>query len=153
MLMPTAENKLIIQRFFNDVFNQRQLAVLDEIIAPIYVNHARAPLTQDQPRPAGTPTGIAGQRRTVEWLLSTFPDLAFTIDSIVAEGDQVVAYVTMSGTHQGTFQGIAPTGKLIRWRQAHRFHLENAKITDHWAIRDDLELMQQLDVISITQGQ
>lgn len=64
--MPTVENKLIIQRFFNDVFNQRQLAVLDEIIAPIYVNQARAPLAQDQPRPAGTPTGIAGQRRTVE---------------------------------------------------------------------------------------
>src|SRR5215204_3849506 len=66
-----------------------------------------------------------------------FPDLSITVEDVMAEGDKVTARVTMRGTHQGEFQGIAPTGKRVEVKAIDMFRIENGKIVEHWGHADD----------------
>jgi steroid delta-isomerase-like uncharacterized protein len=66
-----------------------------------------------------------------------FPDLSITVEDLVAEGDRVTARVTMRGTHQGEFQGLAPTGKRVEVRAIDMFRISNGKIVEHWGHADD----------------
>jgi predicted ester cyclase len=83
-------------------------------------------------------------RAAVNWLSAAFPDMHMAIDDVLAEGDKVVVQTTMSGTHQGPFWGIAPTGRRFAQRQVHVFRIVAGKVAEHWAIRDDLGFLQQL---------
>jgi len=91
--------------------------------------------------------GPESMRRVVMMLRTVFPDLHFTMEELVAEGDTVVGRVTMSGTHQGPFMGIAPTGRSVRQAQVHFVRFRDGKGIEHRAVRDDLGMMQQLGVI------
>jgi steroid delta-isomerase-like uncharacterized protein len=66
-----------------------------------------------------------------------FPDLHVTVEDLVAEGDRVAARVTMRGTHQGVFQGLAPTGKRVEVRAMDMFRISDGKIVEHWGHADD----------------
>jgi steroid delta-isomerase-like uncharacterized protein len=66
-----------------------------------------------------------------------FPDLTIAVEEVMAEGDKVTARVTMHGTHQGEFQGIAPTGRRVEVRALDMFRIENGKIVEHWGHGDD----------------
>ncbi len=66
-----------------------------------------------------------------------FPDLSITVEDVMAEGDRVAARVTMRGTHQGAFQGIAPTGKRVEVRAIDMFRISGGKIVEHWGHADD----------------
>ncbi len=66
-----------------------------------------------------------------------FPDLRVTVEDLVAEGDRVAARVTMRGTHQREFQGLAPTGKRVQVRAIDMFRISNGKIVEHWGHADD----------------
>jgi len=131
-------NKAQFRRTYEELFNQGNLAVTDELIAPDFLNHEAPP---------GMNRGPESARQLVTWLRSAFPDLHFTIEELVAEGDTVVGRVTMSGTHQGPFQGIPPTGRSFQQAQMHFVRFRDGKGVEHRAVRDDLGLMQQLGVI------
>jgi steroid delta-isomerase-like uncharacterized protein len=77
-------------------------------------------------------------------LRTSFPDLTITIEDLIAEGDKVVTRLTARGTHQGTFRGIAPTGRVVSWTGIRIFRIAEGKIVEHWANWDDLSLLQQL---------
>ena len=81
-------------------------------------------------------------------LRRAFPDLHFTIEELVAEGDTVAGRVTMSGTHLGPFQGIPPTGRSFQQNHMHFVRFRDGKAIEHRAVRDDLGMMRQLGVIS-----
>jgi steroid delta-isomerase-like uncharacterized protein len=66
-----------------------------------------------------------------------FPDLHVTVEDLVAEGDRVTARVTMQGTHEGVFQGLAPTGKWVEVRAMDMFRISDGKIVEHWGHADD----------------
>ena len=66
-----------------------------------------------------------------------FPDLSITVEDVMAEGDRVAARVTMRGTHQGEFQGIAPTGKRVEVKAIDMFRISKSKIVEHWGHADD----------------
>ena len=66
-----------------------------------------------------------------------FPDLSVSVEDVIAEGDRVAARVTMRGTHRGTFQGIASTGKRVEVRAIDMFRISNGKIVEHWGHADD----------------
>jgi len=134
----TEENKAQFRRTFEEMFNQGNLAVADDLIAPDFLNHEAPP---------GNNRGPESARQLVAWLRSAFPDLHYTIEELVAEGDTVAGRVTMSGTHHGPFQGIAPTGRSFQQAQVHFVRFRNGKGIEHRAVRDDLGLMQQLGVI------
>lgn len=133
-----AENKAQFRRSFEEMFNQDNLAVADELIAPDFVNHEAPP---------GKNRGPESMRGLITWLRSAFPDLHYTIEELVAEGDTVVGRVTMSGTHLGPFQGIPPTSRSFQQAQVHFVRFRDGKGIEHRAVRDDLGLMQQLGVI------
>jgi steroid delta-isomerase-like uncharacterized protein len=66
-----------------------------------------------------------------------FPDLTISVEDVMAEGDRVTARVTMRGTHQGEFQGIAPTGKRVEVKAIDMFRIKDGKIVEHWGHADD----------------
>jgi steroid delta-isomerase-like uncharacterized protein len=138
--MSTTEvNKAQFRRTYEELFNQGNLANVDELIAPDFINHEVPPSMNNR--------GPESARQVVMMLRTAFPDLHFTIEELVAEGDSVVGRVSMSGTHQGPFMGIAPTGRSVRQAQAHFVRFRDGKGVEHRAVRDDLGMMQQLGVI------
>jgi steroid delta-isomerase-like uncharacterized protein len=129
-------NKTLARRIWDDVFNNRNLGVADELVAPDAVNHEAGP--------GASSRGPESLKAAVTWLATAFPDVHMAIDDMLAEGDKVVVQTTMSGTHQGAFMGIAPTGRRVAQRQVHFLRIKDGKAVEHWAVRDDLAFVQQL---------
>jgi steroid delta-isomerase-like uncharacterized protein len=140
-MMFTEENKARVHRFYEEVFNRKNTAALDKFIDPQAVDHSA---------PAGAPGGIEGARQFAGMFLTAFPDVRFTVKDLIAEGDQVVAPLTQSGTHLGIFLGIPPTGKRVQLTGIEIFRLAGGKIVEHWNSYDDLGLFQQLGVLPPT---
>jgi hypothetical protein len=99
--MSTEANKAVSSRFFKELFSQGKLAVADEIVAPDHVDRGPGALP-------GSPPGPAGSKLLVTTYRNAFPDLQFTIDEQIAEGDKVVTRWTGRGTHKGELAGIPP---------------------------------------------
>jgi predicted ester cyclase len=79
--------------------------------------------------------------------MGAFPDCRFTIDDMIAEGDQVVTKKTFTGTHTGELNGIPPTGKRVTLRFADFMRIRDGKIVEHWLSMDQLSFLQQLGVL------
>lgn len=137
--MSTEQNKTIIRRIPEELFNQGNLAVADELFASGYSGH--------RPFPPGWPKGIAGVKQFVSVLRAAFPDLRLVVEDILADGDKVAVRVTASGTHQEAFMGIPATGKQIVWTETHLCRMVNGKVVKHWVNADQLGMLQQLGVI------
>jgi steroid delta-isomerase-like uncharacterized protein len=133
------ENKVQFRRTYDELFNQGNLALAEEVIAPDYINHEMPPGMNNR--------GPEAIRQVVMMLRTAFPDLHFTVDELIAEGDTVAGRVTMSGTHQGSFMGIAPTGRSVQQAHIHFVRFVDGKAVEQRAVRDDLTLMRQLGVV------
>jgi predicted ester cyclase len=134
--MSTEANKAAYRRFMDEAFNGQQFDRVAEYIAADMVEHT-----------PGLSAGAAGVRRDIEMFASAFPDMRVTIEDLIAEGDKVAARYYWSGTHQGAFADIAPTGKQVRVRGLDIWRMRDEKCVEHWNIEDNLGLMQQLGVI------
>ena len=135
--MSTEKNKTI-QRRFQDIWNKGDFSIIEEIWDKDFVNHnVKA-------------KGFESIRQFVTVYHNAFPDVEFKIDDQIAEGDKVVMHYTITGTHKGDFQGIAPTGKSIKITGIAIHRIANGKIVEIWANWDALGLMQQLGAISMT---
>jgi predicted ester cyclase len=131
------ENKAIVQRFAEEVLQKHNLSIIDEIISEEYVLHG----------PGGQEIkGPEGFKQLAAIALTGFSDGLFTIDGIVAEGDTVAVRYTRTGTHDGEYHGIAPTGKQIKVPVAFFYRLADGKIIDAVGYSDSLILLQQLGV-------
>jgi len=137
------ENKAIIRRLYEEVWNQRKLGVVDELLS---ASHAL-----NDPDDPGSQVGPALYKQRVVELTTALPDLCFTIEDTVAEGEKVVACWTFSGTHQGEYRGIPATGKKISVEGITIHHIKNGKILDSYTRWDALGLMRQLGAVP-TQG-
>jgi predicted ester cyclase len=135
--MSEEENKTIVRRTWEDLFNKGNLATADELIAANFINHA-AP---------GASPGPASFKQLATMYRTAFPDVQFIIEDLLSDGDKVVIRNTFRGTHRGPFMGIAPTGRNISQEQMHIVRVASGQIVEHWAVRDDLSLMQQLGAI------
>ena len=133
------ENKTQYRRTFEEVFNKGDLAIVNELVAPDFLNHEVLPGMNNR--------GPDSTRQVVRMLRAAFPDLHFTVEDLVAEGDTVAGRVTMSGTHLGPFQGIPPTGRSFQQAHMHFVRFRDGKAIEHRAVRDDLGMMRQLGVI------
>jgi len=133
------ENKAHYRRTFEEVFNQGNLALVDELVAPDFLDHEVPPGMNNR--------GPDSTRQLVTMLRTAFPDLHFTIEDLVAEGDTVAGRVTMSGTHLGPFQGIPPTGRSFQQAQMYFVRFRDGKAIEHRAVRDELGMMRQLGVL------
>lgn len=130
--------KALVRRHDDDIINQHDLSALERDLAADAIDHAAAP----NARP-----GIEGARDWLTSIIAAFPDVRATIEDIVAEGDRVVIRKVWTGTHDGPFMGVAPTGKKIRFEGIVIWRIEDGKLAERWAQIDRLGLMQQLGVI------
>ena len=138
-------NMELVRRHFKQIWNNKDLAATDELMAQDYLEHAIAPFGQAEP---GKVDGPSALRQTAQWLLAQFPDLHMTIEAIVAEGDAVAVRVLSEGTNLGPLNGVVPpTGKRFAARQSHGFRVEGGRLAEHWATREDLVAMLQLGVV------
>lgn len=99
------ENKELVKRFYHEMVNKQNLGLIEELLAPNYSEHLN---------PSGS--GHEGFKQFVDRIASAFPDLQVTVEDLIAEGDKVVARVTIDATHMGTFLGRIPaTGKRVSY--------------------------------------
>jgi len=137
--MSTEDNKATVRRSIEEVFNKKNLAAIDEFIAPNHIDHAASA--------AGSPAGPEGSRQLIGMMLTAFPDLHYTIEDMIAEGDTVAFRMTMRGTQQGALGSIPPTGKQVEVLTINIVRIESGKIAEEWGIDDRLGLLQQLGLV------
>ncbi len=142
--MATVEaNKAVLARHFNQVLNQGLLDVVDEIYTNDYV--LDAPVRSDgSSQSRGLTQGREQLKQRVTLFRTAFPDIHFSQDDVVGEGDTVVVRYNFSGTQRGVFAGIQPEGRSISIMGILIAHLENGKIREAWSAFDSAELMKQL---------
>jgi predicted ester cyclase len=135
--MSTEEIKALANRVVEGI-NQKNLSVLDEVIAADAVDHAIPP---------GMPQTPEAAKQFLGMLLAALPDFHYTVEFVVAEGDRVAQRLTASGTMKGEFLGMPPTGKHATWTETHVSRFANGKFVEHWASIDQVGMMQQLGLI------
>ncbi len=141
--MTPEEMKTRARRIADELFSQGDLAVADEILAPNLIHHT----------PETHVEGSEGAKQFVLALRRAFPDLSATVEDQIAEGDKVVQRIRWSGTHEGEFFGVPPTGKRVtaELMEIHRMG-PDGKIAEHWSSMDQLALLQQLGAMPATAG-
>ncbi len=135
--MSAEENKAIIRRVWEEVFNKGGLAVADEIMAANYVY--RGPGGQELKGPEGF-------KQLVTMFRTAFPDLHATVEDMFAEGDKVAHRATIRGTHKGDLMGIAPTGKQVTVSATVISRFAGGKEVEAWSNIDMLAMYQQMGV-------
>jgi len=128
-----SDSKTIVRNYIEQVWLKRNLAAIDEYIAPDYVQHAR-----------GAPPGRDGVKAFFAIVNSAFSDLTYNIEDMIAEGDKVCWRWALSGKHTGAFQGMPATGKSIAITGMSIVRLAEGRFVEHWGEQDMLGLMQQL---------
>jgi steroid delta-isomerase-like uncharacterized protein len=136
--MSTEQNKAIIRRWIEEGWNKGNLAVIDQVYAPDYLQHEPAPETVSSSEALKHYVGV---------YQAAFPDLNLSIEDLIAEGDKVVWRFKSSGHNNGPFMGMPATGKPGSITGIVIFRLENNRIVEGWVNIDALGLMQQLGVI------
>jgi steroid delta-isomerase-like uncharacterized protein len=133
-------NKELVLRAVEQVWNGGNYSNLGDFLAPDFVVHTGVPGVELR--------GHDAARQFYSLLRKAFPDLHFTIETQVAEGDTVVTHCTMRGTHKGEFKGIAPTGKKISVKSVDIDRLVNGKVVECWGHLDELGLLQQIGAVT-----
>jgi steroid delta-isomerase-like uncharacterized protein len=139
--MSAQENKEKARRMLEEAFGQGKLEVVDEVLDPDFVCY-------DPNSESGAVRGAETIKQEIEWFRNAIPDLTYTVVDQVAEGEKVVSRYTATGTHQGEFFGVAPTGKRIEMSgiQIDRFD-ENGKMVEEWPEYDMLGAMKQMGAL------
>ncbi len=136
--MSADENKAVVRRFYEEVINGGNLAVVDEIVAPRVVDHSPG-----YPEYHSDPESI---KQMVRDYRRAFPDMHDVVEDMMAEGDRVMVRWTGRGTHQGVLMGMEPSGKDVTFTGITVYRLENGKIVERWSEADELGMMRQLAV-------
>jgi len=136
-----AHSTEISRRVFEEIWNNKKLDAVDELMAVNYVHH--------DPQSPVVSTGIESYKQFVNHYLKAFPDLHFTIDDEVADEHTIVSRWTATGTHQGDLPGIPRTGRKFSVTGMTIARVKNGKIIESWGNWDTLGLMQQLGVLPI----
>jgi len=131
-------HKTLVRQLLEDDISRGDEAMAQRIIHPEFVDHTNPP---------GMQHGLAGHLAIVRLFRAAFPDQWWQIEDVIAEGDKVVARTTMTGTHQGDFFGIPPTGRSVTLSGVHIMRIADGQVIEHWGSNDDLGLMRQLGVI------
>lgn len=133
------QNKTIVRRLFDELWNKGNLPVADELIAPTYAHHDAS--TPDFGR------GPESEKKRATLYRTAFSDLRLKVEDMIAEGETVVARWSCRGSHKGDLNGIEATGKQFVISGVSVVRFTGAKMVEGWINWDALGLMQQLNVV------
>ncbi len=134
-----AANKAVVQRFYDEVFTQKKMAVLGEIMDANFVVHD---LDEGGEQPGGDLPGT----------LAAFPDVKATVHFMTVEGDMVTAYVTYNATHQAEFVGVAATGTPVTWSIIDIMRVKDGRISELWHNIPNDDILEQIGFQGLKPG-
>jgi steroid delta-isomerase-like uncharacterized protein len=138
--MSTEENKQLVLRWREEIWNKRNVSIIDELHAPDFVGHYSGVMP-------GPIRGREALKQVFAAYLAAF-DIRVTPEFFIAEGDKVVVHDTNRVRHTGQFQGIPPTGKEVTVTSTDIYRIVDGKIVEQWFESDFAGAMQQLGVAS-----
>jgi steroid delta-isomerase-like uncharacterized protein len=141
--MTTEQNKAVLQRVFDEIFNGNNMAAVDELIDNAYVYRRPGRLDSHGPEM---------YKRLLGAFRAAFPDCHFTVEHMIAEGDDVFTHWRLMGTHRGDYMGVAPTGKRVIADGMVLSRCNQGRIVEELELMDELSIMRQLGVVA-TPGQ
>ena len=127
------------RRLLEETFNEGNLALIDQLVAPDAVNHDPA-----EPAHIRALRGPEVLKRTVQMYRAAFPDVRITVDDVIAAGDKVVVRWHSEGTHRGELEGLAPTGARGSVTGISIDQWKDGKVVESWTEWDNLGLARQL---------
>jgi predicted ester cyclase len=141
-----AENRRIGRRVLLEIWSAGKLEVVDELYAPDYVDHvARGP----EP---GVVRGPDGLKQAVTMFRSAFPDLSYTIEQEMAEGDCVMTRFSATGTHRGPFLSMEPSGRSVTYTGVDINRIVDGRVVESWVYYDALGLLEQVGLVPRIEG-
>lgn len=123
------------KRFYEEIINQGKFDLIDEFLSKDFVEHETLP---------GDLKGREGVKQFFMSMREAFPDLKMVPEFYVAQGDKVVAYVTMSGTQKKDFMGMPSSGKAFKTQTVDIIRFVDGVAVEHWGVTDSGAMMQQL---------
>ena len=139
--MSQLANKDLVHRYYDEAFNARHPDLLDDMLAPGFVDH--------NPAPGQTPDA-AGFKHLLVTYLAAFPDGYIRLEDMLAERDVVAVRFTFRGVQAGAFRGVPATGRHVTMTGIDIFRVADGLLAERWGNRDDLGLMQQLGAVAET---
>jgi steroid delta-isomerase-like uncharacterized protein len=135
----TLENKSIARRLYQEVWNERKLDVVDELISPSHALH--------EPNASDSLVGPQAYKRTVTVFLTGIPDLRFKVQDMISENDKLAVSWVISGTQQGDFYDVPATNKKITVEGVTIHQIDGGKILDSYVTWDTLSVMRRLGAV------
>ena len=121
----------VVRRYYDEVMNRQNVAAIETILAPKFLHGSEA-------------RGLRGQAAVVQTYFSAFPDIHVAIDQMIGDGETVAARMTWSGTHRGSWLGVAATGRAVAWQVMAFFRVADGRIVQAWLTEDTESLRRQL---------
>ncbi len=132
-------SKAVVRRLLDELWTKGNLSVADECVGAAYTHHD--PSTPDFPR------GPEGEKQRATLYRAAFPDLRFTIEDMIAEGETVVVRWSSHGTNKGNLGAIAPTGKQVEVTGVSIARFAGGKMVEGWINWDTYGMLKQLGVV------
>ncbi len=133
--MSVAENKELLAQYITEVWDEANLDAIRKFLSPAFKRHLS---------PLLPPVDLDGQIERLAGFRSAFPDIAVTVEEVIAEGDRVVFRSTMRGTHSGEFAGIPPTGIQVTVGLLDAIRIEDGRFAEQWGGPDLYDMLRQL---------
>lgn len=131
-----ANNKELVRRVVEEVFNGGEVDRIDEYVSSDYIGHSSA-VPEDI-------HGREGYKDFVRMVRSASSDFEVTIDELLADGNKVIQRSHQAGTHDGQFLGLEPTGVEFEFPGIVIYEIDNGEIVEEWSQADMMGLMEQL---------
>lgn len=139
--MSTEQNKRLVLRIFDEIYNRNNLAAVDELISEEYVYR----------KPGSEVHGPTDYKQLIAYFRAAFPDMQFSIDQMIAEGEYVVCRWTFTGTHGGEYSGVAATGKFVTVTGIVVSRCVDGKLVEDVEVLDELGLLRQIGAMPVLQ--
>lgn len=140
--MTTSENRAIYERFVREALEQGNIDRVDELIGEKAVSHS--------PTPGQTP-GREGIKHGLHRFHAAFSKVRIDLRDVIAEGNRVVGYFTVSAVHSGDFMGIPATCESVKYDEIAIVRIEDGKITEHWSVADTFGMLQKIGATQAVQ--
>ncbi len=132
----TEANIATFRRAIDEGWNNGNLAAIDELFAPDFVEHQ-----------AGIAPGRDGVKGSIRALRTAFPDLRLEVEDVIADGDRVWLRLRATGTHEGPFMGLPGSGRLIDITVIDIARVVDGRLVEHWGVADRFAVAQQIDLV------